>query len=39
MYRDQFGEFACGYRGLKGKSSKKTFFLITDPNVQDVWES
>ena len=25
MYRDQFGEFVCGYWGLKGKEARKFF--------------
>ena len=37
MYRDQFGEFVCGYRGLKGYTllcSTWIFFFIISEKPQ-----
>ena len=40
MYGDQFGEFVCGYRGLKGQTLTiyvTDIYLITDVCVVCGW--
>ena len=36
MYRDQFGEFVCGYWGLKGKGTKSEFSAQNVKNFNET---